>query len=541
MDWLRVIQGSVLLGLAGCSGAPSVQLSEAPPNILWITVEDLSPRLSAYGDSLANTPSLNRLASEGMTFTRVFSVSGVCAPSRSALITGMYPISIGTHHMRTTHEAPGLPGPYLAVPPPHVKTFTESLRAAGYYCSNNAKTDYQFGTPLTAWDESSDTAHWRGRAPGQPFFAVFNSGRTHESRVWPNAEEEAMLDPARVEVPPYYPDTPVVRTDLARHYDNITRVDLWVGRILEQLEDDGLSENTIVFFFSDHGDGLPRAKRWVYDSGLRVPMFVRWTGEIAPGSVTDRLVSFVDFAPTVLSLAGVEIPEHIQGKAFLGAAAGPAREYVFAARDRMDEAYDRMRAARDERFKYILHFQPEKPYVQTIPYRNRMPLMQELLRLNQEGRLEGPQQLWFRSRKPPQELYDLHSDPHEIKNLAEDPGHRQILERLRQAMEAWRTEVGDMGVIPEDRMVEQMWPGGVQPVTATPSIHPSGGESGRPLQVTLSCPTNGASIAYTTEEGETPYWRLYHGPVELTGNLLRARAVRYGYKESAEAEFRPHE
>ena len=495
------------------------------PNILWITVEDLSPRL----------------ASEGMTFTRVFSVSGVCAPSRSALITGTYPISIGTHHMRTSNQGPGLPGPCLAVPPPDVKTFTESLRAAGYYCTNNAKTDYQFGTPLTAWDESSRTAHWRGRAPGQPFFAVFNSARTHESRVWPNPDEEPILDPARVEVPPYYPDTPVVRTDLARHYDNITRVDIWVGQILEQLAEDDLSGNTIVFFFSDHGDGLPRAKRWVYDSGLHVPMFVRWPGEVAPGSVTDRLVSFVDFALTVPSLAGVEIPEHIQGKAFLGAAAGPAREYVFAARDRMDEAYDRMRAARDERFKYILHFQPEKPYVQTIRYRNRMPLMQELLRLHQEGRLEGPQQLWFRSQKPPQELYDLYSDPHEIENLAEDPGHQQTLARLRQALEAWRTEVGDMGRIPEDEMMEQMWPGGEQPATAAPSIHPSGGELGRSMKVTLSCRTEGASIAYSTEEGETPRWRLYTEPIELANSsLLRARAVRYGYKESSESEFRLH-
>ena len=243
----------------------------------------------------------------------------------------------------------------------------------------------------------------------------------------------------------------------------------------------------------------------------------------------------------MLSVAGVKIPQHIQGTAFLGAAAGSAREYVFAARDRMDEAYDRIRAARDERFKYILNFQPEKPYVQTIGYRDRMPLMQELLRLHQEGCLEGPQQLWFRSRKPSQELYDLHSDPHEIQNLAGDPAHQQTLERLRTALEAWRTEVGDMGRIPEDEMIEQMWPGGEQPTTAAPSIHPSGGESGRSLAVTLSCPTTGASIAYTTGEGETPYWRLYHGPVQLTGTLLRARAVRYGYKESAEAEFRAHD
>ena len=538
---MRRCRNLLALALTACSLPVPSPPSQPAPNILWITVEDLSPRLAPYGDSLAATPNLNRLASEGMTFTRVFSVSGVCAPSRSALITGTYPISIGTHHMRTSNQGPGLPGPYLAVPPPDVKTFTESLRAAGYYCTNNAKIDYQFGTPLTAWDESSRTAHWRGRAPGQPFFAVFNSDRTHESRVWPNPEEEPILDPARVEVPPYDPDTPVVRTDLARHYDNITRVDGWVGEILEQLAEDDLSGNTIVFFFSDHGDGLPRAKRWVYDSGLHVPMFVRWPGEIAPGSVTDRLVSFVDFAPTVLSLAGVETPEHIQGRAFLGAAADHPREYVYAARDRMDEAYDMIRAIRGVRFKYIRNFQPEKPFVQRIRYRNRMPLMQELLRLNQEGGLEGPQQLWFRPRKPVEELYDLQSDPHEIRNLAEDPGHQQTLDRLRRALEAWRAEVGDMGRIPEDEMIEQMWPGGKQPITAAPAIHPSGGELGRSVKVALSCPTEGASIAYTIEEGEAPHWRLYTGPIELTTSTrLCARAIRYGYKESPEAKFRLH-
>ncbi len=527
--------------LAACGGATAPEMAPPRPNILWITVEDMSPRLGAYGDAVATSPNIDRLAAEGMRYTRAFSISGVCAPSRAALITGMYPTSIGTHHMRTTHEAPGLPGPYVAVPPPEVKAFTEYLRAAGYYTSNNAKTDYQFASirdarqPLTAWDASGRTAHWRGHQPGQPFFAVFNSSRTHESRVWPNPDEAPMLDPAAVDVPPYYPDTPVVRQDLARHYDNITRVDQWVGEILQQLEDDGLADSTIVFFYSDHGDGLPRAKRWPYDSGIHVPLIIRWPGRLDPGAVEDRLVSFVDFGPTVLSLAGVVIPDHIQGQAFLGDQAAPPRSFVYAARDRMDEVYDRIRAVRDARFKYIRNFEPEKPYVQPIAYRNRMPLMQELLRLHESGQLDGPQALWFRLTKPVEELYDTDADPHEIDNLADDPAYGEVLERMRAALATWMDETNDMGEIPEAEMIAQMWPGGVQPETAPPEISPSGGSFIAPTTVEITCATDGASIAYTTEQGEDPHWLLYTGPLDVRDTTtLRARAIRYGYQESTE-------
>ena len=327
------------------------------PNILWITTEDMSPDLGCYGDSEARTPNLDRFASEGARFSNAFSISGVCAPSRSALITGMYPTSIGTHHMRSK-----------GVPPPYVKCFTEYLRAAGYYCSNNVKTDYNFDPPLTAWDESSRKAHWRGCAEGQPFFSVINFTVTHESRIRAEPERFARLtatltpedrhDPAKAQLPPYYPDDPIVRRDWANYYDLITAMDYKVGELLAQLEEDGLADNTIVFFYGDHGRGLPRAKRWVYDSGMRVPLMIRWPGKIKPGTVRDDLVSFVDFGATVLSLAGVKIPSYIQGQAFLGEQSAPPRNYVYAARDRMDETYDIIRAVRDKKYKYIRNFEP---------------------------------------------------------------------------------------------------------------------------------------------------------------------------------------
>ena len=335
------------LALAACGAAsepaphaPATALSPpdsgpAPPNVLWIVAEDHGPHHGSYGDAYAVTPNLDRLAAEGARFTRAFAVTPVCAPARSGIITGMYPTSIGSHHMRST-----------AVPPPHVKGFTERLRAAGYFTTNNAKTDYNFSpwlptetrravreAPLGLWDQNGEHAHWRNRAPGQPFFSVFNLGASHEGQVrMPDdrfAERTARLapkarhDPASAPLPPYYPDTPEVRRDIARYYDLVTVMDAAAGEILAALEADGLADDTVVFFYGDHGWGLPRGKRWVYDSGLRVPLLVRWPGRIEPGTVRSDLVSFIDFAPTLLSLAGVAVPAHMQGRVFLGDDAAP--------------------------------------------------------------------------------------------------------------------------------------------------------------------------------------------------------------------------
>ena len=536
--------------LAACALVPGVTAAarspdpQRRPNILWISCEDISPDLGCYGDPYARTPHLDRLAAEGVRYTRAFTVAGVCAPSRSAIITGMYPTSIGTHHMRCR-----------GVPPPYVKCFTEYLRAAGYYCLNNVKTDYNFPTPLTAWDESSRRAHWRNCPPDMPFFCVINFTITHESQIrlpdrafWRRTAALTPAerhDPLRALLPPYYPDTPRVRQDWARYYDLITALDKEVGRVLRELEEDGLADETVVFFWSDHGRGLPRAKRWIYDSGIHVPLIVRWPGKINPGTVDDRLISLMDLGPTVLSIAGVPIPKHMQGKPFLGPAAEPPRRYVFAARDRMDESYDIIRAVRDKRFKYIRNYEPYRPYAQRIAYMELMPTMQEMRRLHAERKLHGAQRLFFRPTKPKEELYDTWNDPHEVHNLADDPAYRDVLLRLRKVHEQWVRETGDLGLVPEGQLWERIKPAGTAPKTATPRLDPAGGTFAQAQTVRITCATEGASIAYAVVPTKTKvrrvWWRLYTGPIPISSSCtLRVRAVRYGYEPSEElrAEFR---
>jgi N-sulfoglucosamine sulfohydrolase len=528
-------------------GAPA---APARPNIVWISAEDLSPDLGSYGDGYAATPTLDQLAREGARFTHVFSSAPVCAPSRSAIITGMYPTTIGSMHMRSK-----------AVPPAGVRAFTEYLRAAGYYCTNRSKTDYNFEAPPsnrppdTVWDESSEKAHWRNRPdPRQPFFAVFNITTTHEgqirldeaafAKVTAPLEASMRHDPSRAVLPPYYPDTPLVRRDWARYYDLITVMDGQVKAILRQLEDDGLADGTVVFFWGDHGRGLPRAKRFTYDSGLRVPLIVRWPGAVAPGSVVGDLVSLMDLGPTVLALAGVPIPEHMQGQPFLGPGKPAARRFVLGHRDRMDEAYDMMRTVRDTRYRYIRNFYPGRPYAQHIEYMEEMPTMREWRRRYKDhmnavgpeyGTALNPVQLLFMApEKPAEELYDLDTDPYEIRNLAGSPEHQSVLARMRQTLEAWQQETGDLGLVPEAALRERMRPGGVWVKVAAPTVNEVRPRAGV-VRLTLRSDTPGASFAYTTEPGSSARWKLSTGAIELaTPVAIRIKACRLGYLDSEE-------
>ena len=554
----RVACGFVLLWMA----MPQLAVAQQPaagrdprPNIVWISNEDMSPHLGAYGDTLARTPVLDRLAKESIRYTRAFTTAPVCAPSRAAIITGMYQNAIGAQHMRTTEDrVPELPGPYLAVPPFYVKAFPEYLRAAGYYTSNREKTDYQFGEPFTIWDDRGPDAHWRRRPDkSQPFFSVFNLMVTHESQIFPSSParkgKPLVTDPAKVPVPPYYPDTPLVRQELARMYDNIADMDRQAGEILDQLQADGLADNTIVFYWSDHGDGVPRAKRSLYDSGLHVPLMIRWPkmDPAIANSVNDQLVSMIDLAPTVLAMAGVEVPAHLQGRVLAGprAAARPP-EFVFAARDRMDTEYDMMRSARDRQFLYIRNFNPELPYAGHITYRNQSDIMQEWFRLQAERTLSGPAALWMRTHRPAEELYDTQADPYQIRNLSDETKHRETLERMRKAVTEWMARINDQGLVNEPEMIQRMWPGGIQPETAQPYIVPRRTPDVQsrtptmsvkgPTEVVIYVPTQGASIGYTTEDGPSARWQLYTGPILVKPSMtLRAKAIRYGYKESAEA------
>lgn len=502
------------------------------PNILCLVTEDISPLLGSYGDPAAYTPNLDKLAEEGIRFTRVFSVAGVCAPSRAALITGMYPTSFGANNMRTNRrDLPELKGcpPYEATPGPEVKCYTEFMRASGYYTTNNEKEDYQFRAPETAWDESSRSAHWRDRPAGMPFFSIFNFMRSHESQIWGWLDEPKAVKPEEVPVPPIYPDNEVVRKDLATLYTNISIMDREVGEVIAQLEEDGLLDSTIIIFYSDHGGPMPRGKREILDSGLKVPMIIRLPGGRLAGTVNDELISFVDIPATILSLAGVEIPEYMQGQAFMGDQEAEPREYIFAARDRMDGQTDCRRAVRDKQFKYIRNYMPEVGAYQPIQFRLNIPTMNELLRMKDEGILNEEQMYWFRTSKELEELYDVEKDPWELRNLAGDPEYQGVMERMRKVHLDWMEEIGDPGPIPEKELVESMWPGMEQPVTEDPVIRISEGE------VSIECATPGASIAYQVNgKGyTTDHSFLYTGPFLVReGDEVSARAFRIGFRPS---------
>ncbi|MFZ5828975.1 MAG: sulfatase-like hydrolase/transferase [Planctomycetota bacterium] len=438
--------------------------AEAPepvrPNILWLTAEDICPNLGCYGDRYATTPNLDRFAEESVRYTQAYGITGVCAPNRSCLITGVYPSRLGSHGMRSKTTLPEV-----------VKCFSEYLRNAGYYCTNNAKTDYNFPVPQTAWDESSRKAHWKNRETGQPFFAVFNHEISHESQIRvPDAKyrentsrlaPDQFHDPAKAPLPPFHPDTPEVRRDWARYYDNITAMDYQIGDKLKELEDAGLAEDTIVFFFGDNGTGLPGIKKWIWGDGLQVPLMIRWPKKwqhlapAAPGESTDRLVSFVDFAPTMFSLCGVPAPQHMQGTAFLGPKTGPPREYVYAIRDRMAERFDIVRVVRDRRYQYHRNFMPHLTWSQFVSYTEEMPTMQAWRRLAEAGQLTGPMARYFSPRKPAEELYDNQRDPHHVRNLAADPQHHEELRRMRSACIAWMQDIGDLGLLPEFEMQQR--------------------------------------------------------------------------------------
>ncbi|CAD7694830.1 unnamed protein product [Ostreobium quekettii] len=435
----------------------AVQASDPDrPNILWISVEDIGPHLGCYGDQDAITPTLDALAARGVRYDNVFTTCPVCATNRSSIITGMYPTSIGAQYMRCKSKLPA-----------GVQCFPAYLREAGYYCTNNAKTDYNLVDDGKPWNESSKKAHWRDRADGQPFFAVFNLTNTHESKIWPRGQRhrkqtpdltpDERQDPEQLTPPPFLPNTKQTRRDWANYLENITQADYYTAKLLAELREDGLEEDTIVFFWSDHGAGLPRNKRWPYDSGLRVPFIVhvppkfRQPGQGKEGGVDEQLISFVDLAPTVLNLTGIDRPGYLQGTAFLGADLTAPREYAISTRDRMDERNDCIRSVRDHRFRYIRNFMPWKPYAQWISYGERNATMQELRRLDAAGELPAGSQLFMADRKPVEELYDLQNDPHELVNLADRPSEesRAVLQRMRQELSAWQQATGDLGLIPE--------------------------------------------------------------------------------------------
>jgi len=447
-----------LAGLAAGAGAlatGSALLAEAKdaparPNILWIVSEDNNPYMGCYGDKVARTPTLDGLAAKGVLYENCFSQAPVCAPSRFTLISGMYAPSCGpAEHMRAQGKIPTF-----------LRGFPAYLREAGYYCTNNSKTDYN--SPINikdAWDESSNNAHWRNRPAGNPFFAVFNHGVTHESSMFGRGDKPGETDPAKVRLPAYNPDAPEFRADRAHYYDQMALLDGQVAKLLKQLEDDGLSEDTIVFYYGDNGGVLPRSKRFCFDSGLHVPLILVFPKKFqglapgAPGSRVEAPVSFVDFAPTVLSLAGAAIPKYMQGHAFAGPQKAEPQQYAFCFRNRMDERYDFVRTVRDKRYRYIRNYMPHLIYGQYVSYMFQQRSVRAWAEMYKEGKLVGPQK-FFWEEKPEEEFYDLAADPDEVKNLIAAPEHQKRTGEMRSALRQHLLAVRDNGFIPEGSPLE---------------------------------------------------------------------------------------
>lgn len=439
----------VSLTLDGCMSTSSFFQVKERTNILWILSEDISPDLSCYGTAAVQTPNLDKLASEGVRYTNAFTTSPVCSPSRSAMITGMYQTSVGIHHHRS-HRDDG-----YTLPEP-VQPITEYFREAGYFTANvtsaapgvrgSGKTDFNF-----KFKKPFDGNDWNQRKAGQPFFSQLSISVTHRGGHWKGLRKKLKnpVDPAKIKLPPYYPDHPIARDDWATYLDSIQMMDGYIGKILKRLDDEGLAENTAVIFIGDHGRCHVRGKQWLYDGGIHIPLIVRWPGKLKAGQVCDDLVSSIDISATVLQIAGIQPPKHIEGRVFLGPGA-KKREYIIAARDRCDETIDRIRCVRTKRYKYIRNFMPERPYTQINRYKERSyPMLPLMKQLDAEGKLTPVQALFMAPRKPDEELYDIQKDPYEIRNLAGSPKHQKTLKKMRKILDKWIRETGDKGQFPE--------------------------------------------------------------------------------------------
>uniref|UniRef100_UPI00384A61F3 sulfatase family protein n=1 Tax=Neorhodopirellula lusitana TaxID=445327 RepID=UPI00384A61F3 len=436
---------AALLPLHSFAADPPVR-----PNILWLTSEDNGPQLGCYGDEYADTPNLDALAERSLRYRMCWSNAPVCAPARTTLISGMYATSLGGENMRSAVTLP-----------PGMELYPNVLRKAGYYCTNNSKTDYNFEGLKTkdVWDDSSKQAHWRNRPDSkQPFFAIFNYTISHESKIR-NKPHTLVHDPAKAPVPSYQPDVPEVRRDWAQYYDRLTEMDAMAGKTLRQLEADGLADSTIVFYYGDHGSGMPRSKRWPFNSGLQVPFLLHVPdsfkslapSDYLPGGLSERLVSFVDMGPTAISLAGAEVPANMQGTPFCGPLDGEAKEYLFGYRGRMDERLDMVRSCTDGRFVYLRHFYPDRPYLKHISFMFETPTTRIWKEMFDEGLLNEIQaKVW--QTKPEEELFDLQSDPDEVVNLATDPKHSEKLSELSGALKQWMIDTRDIGVLTEAEM-----------------------------------------------------------------------------------------
>ena len=522
--------------------------SDEKLNVIWISCEDMGPVLSTYGVKEISTPNIDKLAEEGIKYTNAYSTVGVCAPSRFSIITGMYPARLGAHNMRTgnfyTYKDPdkltykqnkgvvdksGINVPeYEVVTPTNIKAFTEYLRNENYYCINNNKCDYQFNSPFTAWDEVSGNISYEDRPENTPFFYVKNLMVTHESRIWLRKNEPITVDKNILKIPAYYPDIPEVRNDIAIKYSNIQEMDRQVGEIISDLEKNDLLDKTIIFFWSDHGGNLLRQKRAVGNSGLKVPLIIRFPDGYRSGEVDTRIVSLMDLGPTTMSILGIKPPSFLDGKAFLGKYKTKPRNYAFGSADRFDESTDMQRSVIDGRFVYIKNFMPELPLIYRNKYREQVSMNKKIIQMDKDDELIGDSKYIFMKSKQDEELYDLKFDPYEVNNIANNPDYKDKLIELRNALNSWQYEIDDKGFINESKLINEFWPNMTQPVTKPVEITVSDNV------ISLKCETMGASIGYQIgAQIGSQNWKLYNKPFNLLYNQkLATRAIKIGYKAS---------
>lgn len=523
--------------LVGCSEKKETvdqTEKETLPNIVWLVAEDQSPEwFPMYGDSTISLPNLESLANDGVKFTNAVAPVPVCAPARSSLITGMYPSTLGTHNMRTHAPWRGegnRPYPNLDIPsyspivPDGVKMFTEYLRKKGYYAANGPKEDYNFEKTDAAWDESSNERHWRKRKDGQPFFTVFNFAVCHESQIWKRGKDSLFVDPKDVPVPPYFPDNDTIRHDIAVNYSNLKRLDDQIGEVISDLKEDGLYENSIIFFYGDHGGPFPRHKRALYDTGVKVPLVIKFPENKNAGSTDERLISFIDYAPTVLSFAGIQPPKVMQGKAQFGVFEAKEKpKYTFHTSDRFDGLYDRLRAVRSKRYKYIKSYDVSLPHAIPVAYREQMPMMRELRRLYEKDSLNKEQALWLNTPKPEEELYDLQNDPYELNNLAGKSELQDTLVHFRNVLKTWIAETHDLGEYPEMELIKKWLPDGKQKQLRTPNMEQTSDG------VVLIPSKKDATLLWKLPQDSV--WNIYSKPLPKNTSF-DAKAERIGYADS---------
>ena len=523
-------------------------LTDEKLNVIWISCEDMGPVLSSYGVKEISTPNIDKLAEEGIKYTNAYSTVGVCAPSRFSIITGMYPARLGAHNMRTgnfyTYKDPdkltykqnkgvvdksGINVPeYEVVTPTNIKAFTEYLRNENYYCINNNKCDYQFNSPFTAWDEVSGNISYKDRPENTSFFYVKNLMVTHESRIWLRKNEPISVDKNILKIPAYYPDIPEVRNDIAIKYSNIQEMDRQVGEIISDLEKNDLLDKTIIFFWSDHGGNLLRQKRAVGNSGLKVPLIIRFPDGYRSGEVDTRIVSLMDLGPTTMSILGIKPPSFLDGKAFLGKYKTKPRNYAFGSADRFDESTDMQRSVIDGRFVYIKNFMPELPLIYRNKYREQVSMNKKIIQMDKDDELIGDSKYIFMKSKQDEELYDLKFDPYEVNNIANNPNYKDKLIELRNALKSWQNEIDDKGFTNESELINEFWPNMTQPITKPVEITVSDNV------ISLKCETRGASIGYQIgAQIGSQNWKLYNKPFNLLSNQkLATRAIKIGYKAS---------